>query len=387
MRSVASWTRIVGKSKSDPVLIPVTFLGSLAWSFVFVALPFQVERLSTSGPAGTLAWTGWILGVPSLAAVVTGPIWARYGERTDPKAACVLVQTLQGLGFLATALAHSVIELFIARLVLGAVGSFSTLAFVIAGRDADPTAMRRRLGAIQSALVLGTLVGPLPGAIAAARLGFRLTYLIGALVLVISASLLQWGMPSSPTTPREAAAGRRMPTRDIALAAALILVASSQETFLVAVLPNVLPGLGVGMDDLVEAGGLLIFVAGAAAALGGLAAPVLAEQISERRLLVGLLVGSSAALVLLGTARSFWAFAALRGVQCLAVAPFFPLMVAQVARRADASAIGIINAARVGSGFLGPLVATTVLATGSPGLLYVTLGAAGIATAVLLRRG
>ena len=127
------------------MLIAVTFLGSVAWSFVFVALPFQVERLSTSGPAGTLAWTGWILGVPSLAAVVTGPIWARYGERTDPKAACVLVQTLQGLGFVATAMAHSVIQLFIARLLLGTVGSFSTLAFVIAGRETDPTVMRRRL--------------------------------------------------------------------------------------------------------------------------------------------------------------------------------------------------------------------------------------------------
>ncbi|HXW06251.1 MAG TPA: hypothetical protein VD833_13520, partial [Vicinamibacterales bacterium] len=100
-----------------------------------------------------------------------------------------------------------------------------------------------------------------------------------------------------------------------------------------------------------------------------------------------LLAVSSVALVLLGTARSLWAFAVLRGVQSLAIAPFFPLMVARVARRADASAIGVVNAARVGSGFLGPLVATTVLATGSPAaLLYSTLGAAGIATVVLLRR-
>jgi DHA1 family multidrug resistance protein-like MFS transporter len=368
------------------VLIAVTFLGSLAWSFVFVALPFQVERLSTSGPAGTLAWTGWILGVSSLAALVTGPIWARHGERTDPKTVCVLVQTLQGLGFVGTALARSVIQLFVARLLLGTVGSFSTLAFVIAGREPDPTLMRRRLAAIQSALVLGTLVGPLPGAIAAARLGFRLTYLIGALVLVVSASLLQWGMASPPAVPRAAVAERRMPAREVALAAALVLVASSQETFLAAILPSVLPGLGVDPDDLVEAGGLLIFVAGAGAALGGLAAPVLAEQIPERRLLAGLLVGSSVALVLLGVTRSFWAFTMLRGAQSLAIAPFFPLVVAQVARRADASAIGIVNAARVGSGFLGPLVATTVLATGSPGLLYATLGASGAVTVFLLRR-
>jgi MFS family permease len=171
----------------------------------------------------------------------------------------------------------------------------------------------------------------------------------------------------------------------MAIVATLVLVASSQETFLVAVLPRVLPGLGVGLDDVVEASGLLIFVAGAAAAVGGLAAPVLAEQIPERRLLMGLLLGSSAALVLLGSTRAFWAFAVLRGIQCLAIAPFFPLVVAQIARRADAQAIGIINAARVGSGFVGPLVATMVLTTGSPGLLYLTLGAAGVATALLLR--
>jgi DHA1 family multidrug resistance protein-like MFS transporter len=369
------------------MLIAVTFLGSLAWSFVFVALPFQVERLSTSGPAGTLAWTGWILGVASLGAVATGPLWARYGERTDPKAVCVIVQTLQGLGFVATAMARSVLQLLFARLVLGAVGSFSTLAFVIAGRESNATVMRRRLGAIQTALVIGTLVGPLPGAVAAARLGFRLTYLIGALILVLSASLLQWGMPSPPPISREAAERRKMPAHTMAVVATLVLVSSSQETFMAAILPSVLPGLGVSLDDVVEAGGLLIFVAGVAAAIGGLVAPILAEQFPERRLLMGLLVASSAVLVVLGSTRSFWAFTVLRGIQCLAIAPFFPLVVAQVARRADAHAIGMINAARVGSGFVGPLVATTVLATGSPGLVYFLLGGAGLAAALLLRRG
>src|SRR5262249_33732670 len=114
--------------------------------------------------------------------------------------------------------------------------------------------------------------------------------------------------------------------------------------------------------------------------------PILAEQFPERRLLLGLLAASSVGLVLLGSARSFWPFGLIRGAQCLAIAPFFPLMVAQVARRGDANAIGIINAARVGSGFVGPLAAPCGPATGPAGLIYVTPGAAGIATAFLLRR-
>jgi DHA1 family multidrug resistance protein-like MFS transporter len=367
-------------------LVAVMFLGSFAWSFVFVSLPFQVERVSPGGPSATLAWTGWILGVSSLVSVVAGPLWARAGERGDPKTACVLVQTLQAVGFLATGLADTVLELFVARFLLGGVGSFSTLAFIIVGRERDPATMRRQLATVQSALVLGTLVGPLPGAIAAARLGFRLTYFAGALVLAVSAALLRWGMDPARAAPREVVASRRMGPRDVALVSALVLVASSQETFLAAVLPSILPGLGVGPRDVVEAGGLLIFGAGAAAAVGGLLAPILVEQVPERRLLTGLLLASSVSLILLGSPCSFWTFLVLRVLQSLAIAPFFPLVVAQVARRADGGAIGIVNAARVGSGFVGPLVATTVLAAGSPALVYAVLGGAGVGTALLLRR-
>src|SRR5258705_125688 len=45
------------------------FLGSFAWSFVFVSLPFHIQRLSTTDPVSTLRWTGWILGFPSSWAV------------------------------------------------------------------------------------------------------------------------------------------------------------------------------------------------------------------------------------------------------------------------------------------------------------------------------
>ena len=50
------------------------FVGSFAWSFVFVSLPFYIHRISTLDEASTLRWTGWILGVSSLVTVVTAPL-------------------------------------------------------------------------------------------------------------------------------------------------------------------------------------------------------------------------------------------------------------------------------------------------------------------------
>ncbi|MGH7400426.1 MAG: hypothetical protein ACRELW_23130, partial [Candidatus Rokuibacteriota bacterium] len=52
-------------------------LGTFAWSFVYVSLPFHIQRMSTLDATATLRWTGWILGISPLAAVATAPLWGR----------------------------------------------------------------------------------------------------------------------------------------------------------------------------------------------------------------------------------------------------------------------------------------------------------------------
>ena len=57
-----------------------------------------------------------------------------------------------------------------------------------------------------------------------------------------------------------------------------------------------------------------------------------------------------------------------------------------MARHGGGEAIGFVNAARVGAGFLGPVVATTVLTWGSPAVLYLVLGVAGLISVPLTGR-
>ena len=49
------------------------FLGSFAWSFAFISLPFYIQAISPYDAAVTLRWAGWILGISSLVTVVTWP--------------------------------------------------------------------------------------------------------------------------------------------------------------------------------------------------------------------------------------------------------------------------------------------------------------------------
>jgi MFS family permease len=159
----------------------------------------------------------------------------------------------------------------------------------------------------------------------------------------------------------------------------IILAGSIQLFFLTAVLPQILAELGVVADRTVEVGGLIVFASAAAAALASLATPRLGDLGSERVLLAGLLVASAAGLVVLAVMPSVWPFTLVRFLQVLCIAPVFPLVVSRIAQQAGGGTIAVVNSARIAGSFVGPVVATTVLAASSPTVLYLLLAGVGLA--------
>ena len=172
---------------------------------------------------------------------------------------------------------------------------------------------------------------------------------------------------------------------DVTIVSVIVLGGSMHIFFLAAILPRVLPVLGVGPDRTLEVGGLIIFASGAAAAVGSVAAPRLAELVAERRLIPALLIGSSLCVVALSAATSAWLYGALRFLQVLCVAPVFPIVVARIAQHASGQMIGIINSARIGASFVGPVVATTVLAWAPMWTVYALLALVGVACVPVAR--
>ena len=190
---------------------------------------------------------------------------------------------------------------------------------------------------------------------------------------------MQWGVRLPPHLQRPRLEAAPVRVRDLVLPVALVLAVSNQLFFLTSVLPEILPRLGVTPERVVEAGGLLVFVSAVAAGLGALATPapggapagIDADRGAAR--LLGLLMAAMA------LPRSAWGFAAVRFFQVLFAAPIFPLVVARTAQRGSGGAIGVINSARIGGSFIGPVLATSILSVSSPAVLYVTLGLACLA--------
>ena len=358
------------------------FFGTFAWSFVFVSLPFYIQKMSTADAAATLRWTGWILGVSSLVTVVTAPFSARlFGER-HPKRSYIVTQLLQGGGFFLMAAARTLPELFVSRLLLGFMGAVSTFAFIMIGRSGRD--VRRGIASIQSGMTMGQVLGPAAGALVAARAGFRASFVLAGLMLWACSAMVAWGVPFRPVERPEHERPPTVTVREVGTVCLLVLAGSTQVFFLTAILPQILPPLGVEPSMMLEVGGFLIAATGAAAAVGAMIAPRLAEVAGDRRTIVWFLVASSLGLAALAAAPNVWSFGALRFLQVLCIAPVFPLSVAAIAHRASGTAIGIVNSSRIAAAFLGPVIATTLLAWMPPGAVYLVLAGLGLLVVPLL---
>jgi len=369
--------------RKDWILPFSMFFGSFAWSFVFVSLPFYIQKMSTVDATATLRWTGWILGVSSLVTVVTAPFSAKlFGER-HPKRSYIWTQLLQGSGFFLMAAARTLPELFFSRMLLGFMGAVSTFAFIMAGRSGGD--VRRGVASIQSGMTLGQVLGPAVGAFAAARLGFRGSFVVAGFMLWACSAMVAWGVPYRPVARSEHERPQTASVREVGTVCLLVLAGSIQIFFLTAILPQILPRLGVAPAMTLEVGGLLLFVTGAAAAAGAFAAPRLGEIVGDRRTIVWFLVASSLGLAALAAAPDVWSFGVLRFLQVLCIAPVFPLSVAAIAQRASGTAIGIVNSSRIAAAFMGPVIATTLLAWIPPGAVYLVLASIGLLVVPLLR--
>ena len=206
------------------------FVGSFAWSFVFVSLPFYIHQISTLDEASTLRWTGWILGVSSLVTVVTAPLSGRLAGRGDPKAFYMLVQLLQGVGFLLMALARTLPQMLGARVLLGLMGASSTFAFIMAGRRAGSD-VRRDVSAIQSGMTLGQVLGPPLGAVFASRVGFQESFILGGVLLWGCCVLVGFGVPDGAGRAAAKTRASRTSIAEVATVCLLVLVASTQISF------------------------------------------------------------------------------------------------------------------------------------------------------------
>jgi MFS transporter, DHA1 family, tetracycline resistance protein len=149
-----------------PSLFLTVFVDLVGFGIIVPFLPFFAESLHAAPDEVTLLMTAF-----SLAQFVAAPLWGRLSDRVGRKP--VLAATLFGLAaaYVWLAFAHSLAELFAARIFAGLMAGNIAVASAAAADLSTPEGRPKAMGMIGAAFGLGFLVGPaLGGVLASVRI-------------------------------------------------------------------------------------------------------------------------------------------------------------------------------------------------------------------------
>lgn len=185
---------------SRPAEFRVLWFGQLSsvagLTVVVPLLPFYLADIGAE-PGRIAAWTGIALAAPAAVQVVSGPVWGVLGDRWGRKAMVVRAHAGLALAVGLMALARTPEQFLLCRVLQGACGGVVAATAACAGSITSARRQGTAQSRLFSATALGSLLGPLAGAVLIDRFGFP-TLFAGVAVLLAVAALLGVAVLSEP---------------------------------------------------------------------------------------------------------------------------------------------------------------------------------------------
>src|SRR3989440_5046662 len=155
-------------------LMATAFVDMLGLLMIIPLLPFYVKTLGGSGVdvLGVHFWIGMIIGVIvaafTIAQLVSAPMWGRFSDRVGRRPTLLIALGAAAIAYLIFGFAHSLLVLFLSRVVQGAGGGTVGVIQAYVADSTDPKDRARALGWLSATTNLGVALGPVLGCFAIA---------------------------------------------------------------------------------------------------------------------------------------------------------------------------------------------------------------------------
>jgi MFS family permease len=153
-------------------LMATAFVDMLGLLMIIPLLPFYVKTLGGSGVnflgmhfgVGTII--GFIVASFTFAQLLSAPMWGRFSDRVGRRPTLLIALGASAIAYLIFGFAHSLLLLFLSRLVQGAGGGTVGVIQAYVADSTDPKDRARALGWLSATTNLGVALGPVLGAFA-----------------------------------------------------------------------------------------------------------------------------------------------------------------------------------------------------------------------------
>src|SRR5438552_1344759 len=153
-------------------LMATAFVDMVGLLMIIPLLPFYIKELSGEGidvlgyHFGIGSITGFTIATFTIAQLVSAPLWGRFSDRAGRRAALLIALGAAGIAYLIFGFAHSLLVLFLSRLVQGAGGGTVGVIQAYVADSTDPKDRARALGWLSATTNLGVALGPMVGSAA-----------------------------------------------------------------------------------------------------------------------------------------------------------------------------------------------------------------------------
>jgi multidrug resistance protein len=173
------------------VLMATVFVDMIGFTIVLPLLPFYATRFGAKP-----AMVGVLISAFAFAQLVTSPFWGRLSDRYGRRPMILTGLLLSAVAYVVFGLAHSLLMLFLSRLVQGMGSGTTGVVQAYVSDSIAPANRAEALGWVTAATNLGVMIGPMIGSLAT-RLGPSAPgYLAAGLCLANFLSAARW-LPES----------------------------------------------------------------------------------------------------------------------------------------------------------------------------------------------
>lgn len=366
-----------------------SFTTLVAMTLLIPFLPLYVRQLGVMSTPEVLRWSGFAYAATFLAAAFTAPLWGVLGDRFGRKPMLIRSSLGMAVAMSLMGLAQNVWQLVALRLLVGLLGGYSSAATILVAAQAPPERTSWALGVLSSAIMGGSVAGPLLGGSLPAAIGIRNSFLlIGALVFgafLATIFLLKGDSPvpaEYASVTRDEAAGTLGPSGHAGVVVVMLATASMLMFATMSIEPLVTEYVTA-----LEGARWATVWSGAVMALGALgaiiAAPLvgaLADRTGCGRVIVGCLAAAALCLVAQGCVHNAGQLAAVRFAMGLALGGLLPSVTAAIRQvtpvRRIGRVLGLSVSAQYAGQVLGPVMGGVV--AGFAGMRSVFLCTAGV---------
>src|SRR5262245_52539461 len=156
------------------VLMATAFLDMVGLLMIIPLLPFYVKSFGGQGVnilgfhCGIGIISGFIIAAFTVAQLLSAPMWGRFSDRVGRKPTLLIALAASGVAYLIFGFAHSLMLLFLSRVVQGAGGGTVGVIQAYVADSTEPEHRARALGWLSATTNLGVALGPVLGSVAVA---------------------------------------------------------------------------------------------------------------------------------------------------------------------------------------------------------------------------